>query len=360
MNEVIHRIETESIRGKWRVSEENSSEERSSEQSENSVFGSQMQRIWVVDSQNGVSEGPETRKRIRSECSDFSVRGSFTPQSYNTQNLATQAAHSLTPEAPFSLPQETGDGSQNQVHVLGAKLEWSMVSTEGTQQAELAPQFAHPDFYGGVYCEGGQWQWPQQQEPRRCFDIEPSGIARDGRTTVMVKNIPNKYSAKLLAEEIDGEGHANRYDFLYLPFDFNVELRPLRTTATWVTPSSTSRAWLPCRPFTRSSTDGAGAVFEAKRYESGHADLPTYLRPTAGPHQSGRALPQLEGAQPEGEALPTDHKGLGPRRGPARQAARPLLMIAFFSKRDFASVGGWVKIGLADEDRAGGNWVSGR
>lgn len=39
----------------------------------------------------------------------------------------------------------------------------------------------------------------------------------------MIKNIPNKYSLKLLSEEIDEE-HADRYDFLYIPFDSNVNL----------------------------------------------------------------------------------------------------------------------------------------
>jgi uncharacterized membrane protein len=39
----------------------------------------------------------------------------------------------------------------------------------------------------------------------------------------MIKNIPNKYSLKLLAEEID-QKHPDTYDFLYLPFDYNVTL----------------------------------------------------------------------------------------------------------------------------------------
>lgn len=34
----------------------------------------------------------------------------------------------------------------------------------------------------------------------------------------MIKNIPNKYTIQLLAEEIDRE-HSNSYDFLYLPCD---------------------------------------------------------------------------------------------------------------------------------------------
>jgi len=41
---------------------------------------------------------------------------------------------------------------------------------------------------------------------------------QDFRTTVMIKNIPNKYTQKMLLERID-ERHADRYDFFYLPID---------------------------------------------------------------------------------------------------------------------------------------------
>ncbi|KAG7032322.1 Protein terminal ear1-like protein, partial [Cucurbita argyrosperma subsp. argyrosperma] len=57
---------------------------------------------------------------------------------------------------------------------------------------------------------------------------------RDSRTTVMIKNIPNKYSQKLLLNMLDnhcihcneqmGDGHSqplSSYDFVYLPIDFN-------------------------------------------------------------------------------------------------------------------------------------------
>ena len=40
----------------------------------------------------------------------------------------------------------------------------------------------------------------------------------DCRTTIMIKNIPNKYTQKMLLEKID-RLHANRYDFFYLPID---------------------------------------------------------------------------------------------------------------------------------------------
>lgn len=41
----------------------------------------------------------------------------------------------------------------------------------------------------------------------------------DTRTTVMVRNIPNKYNQQMLLEEVD-IGHKGTYDFFYLPIDF--------------------------------------------------------------------------------------------------------------------------------------------
>ncbi|OMJ89622.1 hypothetical protein SteCoe_8158 [Stentor coeruleus] len=49
------------------------------------------------------------------------------------------------------------------------------------------------------------------------LDIIASG--RDTRTTVMIKNIPNKYTQRMLLQTIDKK-FSGTYDFLYLPIDF--------------------------------------------------------------------------------------------------------------------------------------------
>jgi hypothetical protein len=74
----------------------------------------------------------------------------------------------------------------------------------------------YPDYYA--------YKWSDKNEiiNKRIFEINYEMIEKDPRTTVMIKNIPNKYSLKLLSDEID-ERHANTYDFLYLPFDFDVK-----------------------------------------------------------------------------------------------------------------------------------------
>lgn len=56
---------------------------------------------------------------------------------------------------------------------------------------------------------------------KKQFELDIDRIIRgeDKRTTLMIKNIPNKYTSKMLLAAID-ERHRGTYDFIYLPIDF--------------------------------------------------------------------------------------------------------------------------------------------
>lgn len=56
---------------------------------------------------------------------------------------------------------------------------------------------------------------------RKQYELDIQRILRgeDSRTTLMIKNIPNKYTSKMLLAAID-EHHKGTYDFIYLPIDF--------------------------------------------------------------------------------------------------------------------------------------------
>jgi hypothetical protein len=56
-------------------------------------------------------------------------------------------------------------------------------------------------------------------------EIEADGqTADDGRTTVMMRNIPREYTRAILLELLDRHGFLGSYDLLYLPADFQTEL----------------------------------------------------------------------------------------------------------------------------------------
>ncbi|KAE8023783.1 hypothetical protein FH972_009446 [Carpinus fangiana] len=65
--------------------------------------------------------------------------------------------------------------------------------------------------------EGG----PSQVDNKKQYELDIDRIMRgeDNRTTLMIKNIPNKYTSKMLMAAID-ERHPGTYDFIYLPIDF--------------------------------------------------------------------------------------------------------------------------------------------
>ncbi|KAB1207707.1 Protein MEI2-like 4 [Morella rubra] len=60
-----------------------------------------------------------------------------------------------------------------------------------------------------------------QADNKKQYELDIDRIMRgeDNRTTLMIKNIPNKYTSKMLMAAID-ERHPGTYDFIYLPIDF--------------------------------------------------------------------------------------------------------------------------------------------
>jgi len=60
---------------------------------------------------------------------------------------------------------------------------------------------------------------PAEQRTQFTLDIVAVTSGLERRTTLMIKNIPNKYTQKMLLLTVD-EHHKGLYDFFYLPIDF--------------------------------------------------------------------------------------------------------------------------------------------
>lgn len=58
-----------------------------------------------------------------------------------------------------------------------------------------------------------------QQEKMFAMDLERIKSGQDKRTTLMIKNIPNKYTQRMLLSRIEEE-YKGTFDFFYLPIDF--------------------------------------------------------------------------------------------------------------------------------------------
>mmetsp|Transcript_23329 Transcript_23329/g.43849 ORF Transcript_23329/g.43849 Transcript_23329/m.43849 type:complete len:789 (+) Transcript_23329:368-2734(+) len=57
-------------------------------------------------------------------------------------------------------------------------------------------------------------------DPSLILKIDAVVKSADTRTSLMVRNIPNKYTQKMFLEEIRAGGHGDKIDFFYLPIDF--------------------------------------------------------------------------------------------------------------------------------------------
>jgi len=77
--------------------------------------------------------------------------------------------------------------------------------------------------FGGRFArraEGGAAQERRSAQDRLySLDLDRVLAGNDARTTLMIKNIPNKYTQKMLLATID-EHFRGTYDFFYLPIDF--------------------------------------------------------------------------------------------------------------------------------------------
>jgi hypothetical protein len=59
-----------------------------------------------------------------------------------------------------------------------------------------------------------------EAEDGKLYEIDIHTVEQCGRTTVMIRNIPNKYDLPLITQTIE-KNHKGKYDFFYLPIDFS-------------------------------------------------------------------------------------------------------------------------------------------
>lgn len=89
---------------------------------------------------------------------------------------------------------------------------------------DFSKSFASTNDFHHYHTVTANFEWAPPDKVvnySNSFGIVAETIMHDWRTTIMIRNIPNKYTINELSFEIDAE-HANTYDFLYLPCDLKV------------------------------------------------------------------------------------------------------------------------------------------
>ncbi|CAL8466783.1 g6319 [Coccomyxa elongata] len=135
---------------------------------------------------------------------------------YAQQQFLQQQLQNLSLQTNLSLQQNTA--------ALLAKVQQQAGALRGLAASGHARKGSRDDLAGGrlsrrVQDPAAEAERKAAQEKMYSLDMDKVAKGEDKRTTLMIKNIPNKYTQKMLLATID-EDFKGHYDFFYLPIDF--------------------------------------------------------------------------------------------------------------------------------------------
>ncbi|GMI17824.1 hypothetical protein TrLO_g1786 [Triparma laevis f. longispina] len=97
----------------------------------------------------------------------------------------------------------------------------SLVGSPGGQyDGNVAGSPGRGSHAGGASGKSGGDKRGKTDDPSLILNLDAVVKSADTRTSLMVRNIPNKYTQKMFLEEIRAGGHGDKIDFFYLPIDF--------------------------------------------------------------------------------------------------------------------------------------------
>eukprot|EP00981_Chlorochromonas_danica_P006008 scaffold1244_cov162-Ochromonas_danica.AAC.44 len=116
--------------------------------------------------------------------------------------------------APMSSSYRTDGGASNRANAFFAQPAMTYNTSRQTLQSSFPGQAGTNKRGKGVAGTGGQ-----AKDADFSLNIARIQDGSEMRTTIMVRNIPNKYNQQMLLDEVNVH-HQGTYDFFYLPIDF--------------------------------------------------------------------------------------------------------------------------------------------
>jgi len=131
------------------------------------------------------------------------------------------------PEEGMRTPRRSGrDAKWERLFTSGSSSDDQMVQTPGGTQISLATAMQDTYGHGGdehpaqaaatIETHAAMMAWVKAMYGGMAYAAAGAG----GHTTVMLRNIPNRYTRDMLTERMDAS-YKGQYDFVYLPIDFN-------------------------------------------------------------------------------------------------------------------------------------------
>jgi len=138
---------------------------------------------------------------------------------YNNMQASSYAMHAQDKNAP---PQFVRLPSDINTYNSGSLSSGSVPQSPGRQMTSLQNRMTDiksTTSHGSGSSSGNR---PREEENNSSsLNIEAVRSGRDSRSSLMVRNIPNKYTQKMMLAEFAASGHgSDKMDFFYLPIDF--------------------------------------------------------------------------------------------------------------------------------------------
>ncbi|KAK3152877.1 hypothetical protein QOZ80_2BG0164800 [Eleusine coracana subsp. coracana] len=157
--------------------------------------------------------------------SETSFSGGMSPLSVHICPIAARNAK-IVPIITFMVPsghQSTSYVRPSKFGSIGPSHVGGSLMTNFGLRSQVNAQSMQSVGFNGLFESGqnhavGNTGGQEDSRMQYQLDLEKIVTGEDTRTTLVIKNIPNKYTQKMLLDVID-ETHERTYDFFYLPVD---------------------------------------------------------------------------------------------------------------------------------------------
>ncbi|KAJ6703247.1 RNA RECOGNITION MOTIF-CONTAINING [Salix viminalis] len=164
---------------------------------------------------------PSLWDRQRAYAGESPDTSGFHPCSVGSMRISNNSLHSMEFLSPKMFPHMGGNCLElplpSKTVGFQSQQQRSMVFPGRGQMIPMINTFDAPGERARSRRNEGSFS--QTDKKQYELDIDRIMQGEDNRTTLMIKNIPNKYTSKMLLAAID-ERHKGTYNFLYLPIDF--------------------------------------------------------------------------------------------------------------------------------------------